>query len=105
VDFNGNYTNSDIRAVYPQVNVIEIISIYPNPAEEEIYFEVISAVNTKVAIYVIDNTGKKVIHKKANISEGSNILKLNIGFLNSACYTLYIITETGLYKTQKEFIK
>ncbi len=105
VDYNGNYTYSDIRAVYPPVDGIEIISIYPNPAEDEITFEVISMEDTDVDIFVIDNTGKKVIHKQAQITKGENILKLNIGFLSSACYTLQLITESGLHKTQKEFIK
>ncbi len=105
VDFNGNYTYSDIKCVYPSVDVIEIISIYPNPADKEITFELISTQDTKVNIYIIDNLGRKIIHKKSNIYKGSNILKIDISNLCAASYILHIITESGLHKTQKEFIK
>ena len=67
-------------------------------------FEVISAEDTKVALYIIDNTGKKVIHRKVELSEGKNIFKLDVSSLNRAYYTIQVVTENGLHKTQKEFI-
>jgi len=105
VDFNGNYTYSDIRSVYPPVDFIEIISVYPNPADKEITFEIISTQDTKVNIYIIDNLGRKTIHKKTNIYKDSNIVKIDISNLCNATYLLCIITESGMHKTQKEFIK
>ncbi|MBN4062327.1 MAG: hypothetical protein COA57_15325 [Flavobacteriales bacterium] len=105
VDFDGSFKYSDITYIYPPANIIAIISIYPNPTDKELTLEINTLQGDEIHLSVVDNMGRKVIHKKSYIYEGGNILKIDVSNLSSASYQLVISTESDLYKTQKEFIK
>lgn len=103
VDFNGDYTYSNIVAVL--LKGIEIINISPNPAKEKINIIVVSAEDTEVNINVIDVTGRKIIRKLATVVKGENTFELNVAELSSAIYILQVAVASGQYRVQKEFIK
>ncbi|MEA3447401.1 MAG: T9SS type A sorting domain-containing protein [Bacteroidota bacterium] len=105
VDFDGNYKYSDIDAVIANDNVIEIISIYPNPADDEITVEIESTENTRIHIYVWDKLGKTVILKQAEVIKGKNVFNFDVSHLASSIYTIQAITESGQHKTEREFVK
>ncbi len=105
VDSDGNYEYSNIEAlIVPDVS-IEIISIYPNPADDEINLQIISGLDTHVAIYIWDKLGKAVLLKHAELRCGDNVIQIDISHLASALYTIQIITDTGNHKTSRQFVK
>jgi len=103
VDFNGDYTYSDIVAVL--LKGIEIINISPNPAKEKINVTVVSAEDTEVNINVIDLLGRKIINMSATVVKGENNFELDVAHLSSSVYMLQIATQAGQYRVQKEFIR
>ncbi len=105
VDFDGSYEYSNIDVVFPPDNNIEIISIYPNPGDEEISIEIISNIESNANITIYDKAGKTVILKSMALSKGRIVIPINISKLSSGIYVLQIITEDGRNKTQREFIK
>ncbi len=105
IDYDGNYKYSDVDVVVRSENAVDIISIFPNPADDEINLEIVSIKNTQTYIYVLDKLGKAVISRQAEIVKGKNEFSLNISHLAPSIYTILVITESGHHKTQKEFVK
>ncbi|MDD2636203.1 MAG: T9SS type A sorting domain-containing protein [Bacteroidales bacterium] len=105
VDYDGNFKYSDIDVVMRSEKAIDIISIFPNPADDVINLEIISTKNTQIYMYVLDKLGKTVVLQQAEIVKGTNKFSLNISHLAPAIYTVLVITESGHYKAQKEFVK
>jgi hypothetical protein len=105
VDVDGNYKYSDVDAVLSPDNTIQIISIYPNPADDEISVEIEFTVDTHVYIYVWDKLGKIVMLKQAEVIVGNNEFRLDIRHLASSIYTIQAITENGHHKTEQKFVK
>ena len=103
-DFNGSYEYSEIRTVYPPEDYFELSRIYPKPAEDFINLEFIAGQAKTVYIRLWDNTGRLTLQHKADVKRGANLVKLNIGHLSGAYYTLQAITKDGRYKTEKEII-
>ncbi|MES2656145.1 MAG: T9SS type A sorting domain-containing protein [Bacteroidota bacterium] len=74
------------------------LTVYPNPAKEQLYLTVLNINLVKV----YDITGKEVIRTQASelITNGSGVL-LNIASLKTGLYTLVAETENGLSKAVK----
>jgi hypothetical protein len=105
VEYDGSYTYSNILALTKDNTVIEIINIYPNPAENTVFFEVLSTQNTNVNTYTIDMLGKVVFARKDKVVVGKNLFYIDIRHFASGVYVLKIVTETGNHKTAKQLIK
>lgn len=69
VDFDGQHSYSNVTSVLID-DKAQSISIYPNPANDEITIDV----NEATEVIVMDLTGK--VLKKQNISQGKSILNL-----------------------------
>lgn len=80
-------------------NILNTISIYPNPARESITIDLNSNLQ-KAGISILDGTGKTVL-----FSEYSNVQKIdmNLSSLSSGVYQVVIDTEYG--KTVKRVMK
>ena len=105
VDYDGSFTYSNILALTKDNTVIEIINIYPNPAENTVWFEVLSAQNTNVITYITDPLGKTVFTRKSQVVVGKNLFFIDIRHFASSTYILKVVTETGNHKTSKIFVK
>jgi len=105
VDYDGSFTYSNILALSKDNTVIEIINIYPNPAENTVFFEVLSTQNTNVIVHIIDPLGKAVFTRKAQVVVGKNLFNIDIRHFASGVYVLKVVTETGNHKTSKIFVK
>ncbi len=105
VDYDGSFTYSNILALTKDNTVIEIINIYPNPAENTVWFEVLSAQNTNVTVHITDPLGKAVFTRKAQVVVGKNLFNIDIRHFASGTYILKVVTETGNHKTSKIFVK
>ena len=101
VDYNGQFTYSDIRSVY--IGTINIISIYPNPASDFIQYEVGSEAGGAVTITLYDVLGREVFSKEETISAGIFKEKISTVGFSSGNYLLRI-TNGNKEKTQKQFV-
>ncbi len=79
------------------------VSIHPNPAATDLYFDLNLTKNSKkVNIELIDVTGKSVLNQNfENVKQQS--VKINIAGLNRGIYMAKVVTEEG-FITKKIFI-
>lgn len=75
-------------------NLIQKISIYPNPTTDKLYFK--STLNENFKVSVFDILGKKIIEKSVNINEALDVSQLHTG--------IYIIRFDD-YNTTFKFVK
>jgi PKD repeat protein len=87
-EVNCEWISNEITVVTIDENVLLIASIYPNPATDAVYIDLL---NDKLAnIYVYDIVGKLVLSKKSDNSK----IKLDVSQL-SGTYILKIVTDKG----------
>ena len=101
VDFDGLYTYSQLVPV--NLENIETIIIYPNPASDYFDYLVGSSQQDTVTITVVNTLGQTVIKTEENIDTGITKKRLNVSSLANGTYML-IITTAQMKKTQKQFI-
>jgi len=102
VDFDGNFSYSNIEDVY--FSPIEILNIYPNPADNNITIEVASPDNFLVSVYVTNSIGQNILSENLFLEAGKQYIKLNVKHFSSGVYIFRIIAPNGEL-TEKEFIK
>lgn len=108
IDTNGtmyiaDYGNQRIRKVYDPtlaikpVGIVQTISVYPNPANNELTIE--GAQNTSMVL--CDVVGKVVMERKLNSAKET----IDISFLNSGVYVVQIYDAVSGTKTAKKLVK
>ena len=100
VDFNGNFTYSDIRSV--NFRGVEIIDSYPNPASDQINFIINSTFDIQIVSVIYDSYGRKVFDQTKNIKKGFNNLSIDITGLAASHYFFKVETSDGKYFDQKK---
>ena len=101
-DFNGDFQYYGPVAV--NLEGISIIALYPNPAIDHIDYSVVSSLESNIAITLVDVLGRKVISETNNLQVGENKLRLDVSNYPVGMYMIQLSTESGKYKTQKQFI-
>lgn len=89
VNDNGSVQLSETRtlAYYPQEQVP--VSVYPNPAQEVLYFECTVPEDQQVLLWVLDNLSRSVIGKKDYLLKaGKNKISLQLNGLADESYFL-----------------
>lgn len=108
VDYDGNYTYSNVVTVtVDELNNLRI-NIYPNPASTFLNCELYSKEQGMVNIEVKDVFGNTVTEKQIKTAHGSNKQKLDIDFLVQGIYFLKINLSgqsANVEQTQIKFIK
>ena len=79
------------------------LSIFPNPASNEVNLSVLSDEEVDGALSILDIAGKTILEKAVNFSSGENTHTINVNSLPSGVY-LMRITSDSVQKTMK-FIK
>ncbi len=102
VDFNGDFSFSNIEDVY--FETIEILDIYPNPADNHITIEVGAPENIEVYTQITNSIGQLVLQNEIFVNSGKHYIKLDISAFPSGIYVFKIITPDGEL-AEKEFIK
>ncbi|MBI4945976.1 MAG: T9SS type A sorting domain-containing protein [Bacteroidetes bacterium] len=100
-DFNGAYTYSQLVPV--NLNGVEIISIFPNPAHDKFEYEIGSTEKMTLQVKVVNLLGQITINETKSIDKGISNHTLNVSTLSSGSYLLQI-TNGNLEKTQKQFV-
>ena len=89
VDLDGTYEYSEIRAFNVSANLDEEVSIYPNPAYDEVYFGSEDDINIE-SIRINDNTGRLIA---LPILQNS---RLDVSYLPPGIYVIEILTDKGI---------
>lgn len=92
-DFSGRFEYSNIISIESYNNIETYLSnVYPNPTNENIYFNLITLQSGIASIELIDFMGNSVIKEEVQINSGKNDLKTDISYLKNGIYILKIIT-------------
>jgi hypothetical protein len=88
VDFDGQYTYSDIIAVARgnTANGAEIVNVYPNPANSEINIEIVSPFETYTEIELVDIFGRTILSKGHSMAKGRDVVVFDISPLATGVY-------------------
>lgn len=101
-DFNGSYSYSQIEPV--NFDGIEIINIYPIPANGSFNYIVNTNTDVHINIFIYDNIGRLIDQNQTHIKSGYNSLTHNISKLSEGNYHIRIITDDAKSYDQKMFV-
>jgi len=97
VDNNGHSTYTQIRRVLTDdTKPSGILSIYPNPAKEEIHLAWNTSQNEIIRLTIFDMNGKPVLNQSLNGVEGYQIKTLDVSQLKSGVYSLHLQSNSGI---------
>lgn len=103
-DYNGDYSYSELRPI--NLEGLDIINFFPNPAEGHIDVLLYSSVETTVNINLYNLLGQAVtIASQMKIEKGLNKLYVDVSSFSMGYYMLEAVTDSGLYQSQKKLIK
>src|SRR6185369_3529435 len=78
VDFNGNYSYSDIRAIMSQAKpVFEIVTVQPNPFMDKFTLNYASSTSADVSVEITDMFGKTIHSGTLTTQKGINTFELS----------------------------
>lgn len=102
-DFNGHYSYSNIEAV--SFEGVEILSVFPNPATDQLSFLLGSSDESDVNIEIIDKLGRILHSEIQHIEEAVTEYAINVSSYNAGVYLIRISTTDNSHFTQKQFVK
>lgn len=76
--------------------VASSLKLFPNPAEEVTFVEIYSEINTSANIIITDLNGKILMNRTERLFEGLNKIKLNVGQLEAASYSLRVVSNKSI---------
>lgn len=103
VDIDGFYTYSDTKTIYNAP--FELINLYPNPAENDLFIQIGSPRNMDIKLEVYDNLGKIVQTKHIAVKTGYHTIGIDVSTLSQAVYRFKITTDTDGEQIESIFIK
>lgn len=74
--------------------------VYPNPTIENINIEIEAITNTNASISVYDISGRLVLSQINMVSEGSNVINLEVSTLNKGTYMLITLVDGKTYSNK-----
>jgi len=99
IDYNGDYTYSDIVSVNALAQNIKLNKCYST--DEQLNMEINSNINTYSQLQLIDITGKILYSRELNINRGLHNYRIGIGNFSRGVYFLRITTESGINMREK----
>jgi hypothetical protein len=87
--WSGNYYSSGVGLDITD-SVPGLLSVYPNPVVSNLTVEKYSSGCNENTIQIIDMNGSILITKRVNVTEGINIIQVDMGKLASSVYVLSI---------------
>lgn len=103
---NGNCTdvyttNVSISASIEELSGITAVTLFPNPATDNVNLELNMRDNSTVTVSIVDNSGKVVYTENKEVYEGQNVHSLNTSSLSAGYYNVVLSTDNGVAKTIK----
>ncbi len=109
-DANGCTNSDSVTITVEQCSGIqtisdnESVSIYPNPASDEVTVDIAVQQNTKATIEAFNTLGERVLYKEADLTKGLMQVKINVSQLAAGNY-MFRITLPNKQRTEKIFIR
>lgn len=104
VDFNGEFTFTDVIALNRDIQNIGQLRTYPNPFNEGINIQFNLSEDQNVKIQFVNQLGKVVYTENFSCKKGGNKLDINTSF-NYGIYMLNVVSENGEMNQTKRVIK
>jgi len=95
--------DSSLRGFLKGVLPLKIISLRPNPAQEEVIIDLQSGIKQDISLEIYDALGEKVLTDARHLSGGSNSLRLDTKALSGGVYLLRLYSPNG--ETSQSFVK
>jgi len=102
VDFNGNYTYSNIATVY--IGYLDITALYPNPASDNVTISISTEQNTEATAQVYNTLGQIVYKRTIELQKGKTEIKIPVGEFATGQYMIKVSLPSGDH-AQKVFIR
>ena len=103
-DYNGQFEYFNLIAVQNScIDTPAQLTIFPNPVADDLGFQFFSGNNETVIIEVYDVVGKLIISTSSSVSEGNNLLSVDLASIASGTYMLRVKTETS--SVHQKFVK
>ena len=74
-----------------------LLNIYPNPADNILYFDINANNEKNIALVIIDEIGRLVINRPVVLTTGKNTISLETDVLAKAVYYAGVIGEDGTF--------
>ncbi len=94
VDKDGTFAYSPI--IHLKGDSEDFINLFPNPASEILYLQIVTSGQLFVLVELTDVVGKQILTKEQVVEKGLNALSFNIASLQTGVYFLSILTERGV---------
>ena len=104
VDFDGTFTYSQIQSLDFVNAGVALTTLYPNPTNEFLNFDLTSTKATITKISITNLLGEEMVSKQLKLSDGKNTLTFNVHSLSSGIYFINIIPE-GKIEIHRKFEK
>ena len=85
-------------------NTLEGMKLYPNPATDNLSVAISSSENASADLTIVNLMGQMVYNENVALTEGNNLLNLNVSNLKAGVYMVNIRTNKGT-STQKLIVK
>lgn len=90
-DIDGHKVDLGIRKVYPELEKIAVLSVYPNPCKEQLFIPLLfSQKNSVVHLTFVNSIGEMI---NADWEETETVLSVNTSALPSGLYSLIVTTQ------------
>lgn len=89
VDKDGKFTTSQVERLSSTVKGLQVLSVLPNPFENDLQMNIQSDKAQAITIQLVDMTGREVYRSNKVISAGNNIIVMSsLGGLSKGLYVL-----------------
>jgi hypothetical protein len=95
------YTGNSILGIKDPQGIVDNWRFYPNPVRDHVTIELSVKRDAQVIVEIINLMGQTVAKTDAEISGGSNSVRLNTGSLPEGVYTFRITSADGINLTGK----
>ena len=103
VDVNGDFRTSDVVTVDREPTSHGIVSIFPNPASDQLILHYYSEFNETVSITLFDQLGQRVVHYNESAKKGPEEMLLSLNGISSGIYLLEMVSGNRI--EQHRFVK
>jgi hypothetical protein len=94
VDFDGNFEYFDPKYILCGSNKITYdIEIFPNPVKEELFTGIRNSISGDGTVIITDFSGKMIKQEWVSLSDGYNLIALDVRNLSNGIYLIKIISN------------
>lgn len=104
VDMNGTNKYSSTVAVTIHKPVLELLSLFPNPVQDELHLRFNSAIAGTARCHVFDAEGRQVMISQVNFNKGINEIACDEGRLSHGLYYL-VLSQPDKRILETSFVK